>query len=251
MPPARLASARFNPRAFETLFESKNLNGRTHLNTKRPILVPAAIICLVTLLAAATLAVPKARAVTMETVPIGNPGNANDPTTFGGVYGGVAYNYSIGKYDVTVGQYTAFLNAVAATDTYALYNPAMATDLHIAGISRSGAPGSYSYSVIGSPNHPITYVSWGDAARFSNWLNNGQPTGPENSSTTEAGAYTLNGATTAVALNAVTRNVGATWFIPTANEWYKSAYHKNDGPTNHYWSYPTSTSTTPNSAVPW
>ena len=60
--------------------------------------------------------------ITIDTVPIGNPGNANDPTT-GNLYGGVAYNYSIGKYDVTVGQYTAFLNAVAATDTYGLYNP--------------------------------------------------------------------------------------------------------------------------------
>ena len=28
-------------------------------------------------------------------------------------YGSVAYNYSIGKYDVTAGQYAAFLNAVA------------------------------------------------------------------------------------------------------------------------------------------
>ena len=118
------------------------------------------------------------QAITIDTVPIGNPGNANDPAT-GNLYGGVAYNYRIGKYDVTVGQYTAFLNAVAATDTYGLYNPSMATDLNIAGIAQS-VSSPYTYSVIGSPNHPITYVSWGDAARFANWLNNGQPTrGPK------------------------------------------------------------------------
>src|SRR5262249_38709728 len=116
-------------------------------------------------------------AITIDTVPIGNPGNANDPNT-GNIYGGVPYIYSIGKYDVTVGQYTAFLNAVAATDTYGLYTTALATDLHVASISQSGSPGSYTYNVIGSPNKPITYVSWGDAARFANWLNNGQPTGP-------------------------------------------------------------------------
>jgi hypothetical protein len=52
-----------------------------------------------------------AGAIAIDTVPIGNPGNANDSFT-GNNYGGVAYNYSIGKYDVTVGQYTAFLNAV-------------------------------------------------------------------------------------------------------------------------------------------
>lgn len=100
----------------------------------------------------------EARAVTIDTVPVGNVGNANDPATG---FGGVGYAYNIGKYDVTVGQYAAFLNAVAATDTYGLYNPAMATDLTIAGISRSGASGSYSYSVLGSANKPVTYVSWG------------------------------------------------------------------------------------------
>ena len=140
-----------------------------------------------------------ASAVTIDWVPVGNPGNPavntimNDGTSG---YGAVAYNYNIDKYDVTVGQYTAFLNSVAATDTYGLYDPSMATNLNIAGVSRSGSSGSYSYSVIGSSaNLPITYVSWGDAARFANWLQNGQPTGAEGPGTTETGAYTLNGAT--------------------------------------------------------
>src|SRR5689334_15613744 len=92
-----------------------------------------------------------AGAVVIDTVPIGDIGNANDSKTgLGGVY----YAYNIGTYEVTVSQYTAFLNAVAATDTYNLYNAAMTTDLNIAGIARSGTSGSYSYSVIGSPNHP-------------------------------------------------------------------------------------------------
>ena len=43
-------------------------------------------------------------------------------------YGSVAYTYQMGKYDVTVGQYCQFLNAVAKTDTYGLYNGSMATD---------------------------------------------------------------------------------------------------------------------------
>ena len=63
--------------------------------------------------------------ITIATVPVGDAGNAPDTAvmkdgTTG--YGSVAYNYNIGKYDVTAGQYTAFLNAVAATDTYGLYN---------------------------------------------------------------------------------------------------------------------------------
>jgi len=200
--------------------------------------------------AVAALAID-ARAITIPTVPVGNLGNANDPLT-GSLYGGVNYAYRIGTTEVTVGQYTAFLNAVAATDTYALYNTSMATFLNIAGIARVGASGSYSYSVIGSPNHPVTYVSWGDSARFSNWLHNNQPTGAQGPGTTETGAYTLNGAI-ANQLNAVSRNSGATWFIPSENEWYKAAYHQpaaQGGDADDYWSYPMRANSVPYSDQP-
>ena len=40
---------------------------------------------------------------------------------------------------------------------------------------------------------PITGVSWYNAARFANWMANGQPVGVEDSTTTENGAYNLNG----------------------------------------------------------
>ena len=57
--------------------------------------------------------------ITIATVPVGDAGNDADPTTG---HGSVAYNYNIGKYDVTTGQYTVFLNAVGTTDTYGLYD---------------------------------------------------------------------------------------------------------------------------------
>ncbi len=129
----------------------------------------------------------------------------------------------------------------------------MATNLNIAGIARSGSSGTYTYSVIGSANHPITYVNWGDAARFANWLHNGQPTGAEGVGTTETGAYTLNGATSSAALMAVTRNAGATWFIPTENEWYKAAYYElaaQGGDSDGYWAYPMKTNSAPYSDQP-
>ena len=31
----------------------------------------------------------------------------------------------------------------------------------------------------------------------------------------------------------------AKYWIPTENEWYKAAYHKNDGVTGNYFDYPT------------
>jgi formylglycine-generating enzyme required for sulfatase activity len=86
--------------------------------------------------------------------------------------------------------------------------------------------------VIGSPNHPVTHVSWGNAARFTNWLHNGQPTSAEGPGTTETGAYALNGATSNDDLLAVSRSAGAKWFIPSEDEWYKAAYY--DPVAGHY-----------------
>jgi formylglycine-generating enzyme len=176
--------------------------------------------------------------VNIEISIVGNAGNAADTTT----YGAVAYTYGIGTKDVTVSQYTEFLNAVARTDTYSLYNTSMASNLNSAGITRGGSLGTYTYSVIsGMGNHPITYVSWFDAARFTNWLSNGQGSG-----STETGAYTLGGATSGVA---VTNNGSGQYWIPSENEWYKAAYHKNDGVAGNYWSYATQSNSAPGNVV--
>jgi sulfatase modifying factor 1 len=175
--------------------------------------------------------VSSASAVSIVYVPVGNAGNAADPAT-GSLYGSVAYNYQIAKNETTIGQYAEFLNAAAKTDTYSLYNPAMTTS-YINGISRSGVSGGYTYGVNpGSANKPITYVSWFDAARFCNWLHNGQGSG-----STETGAYTLNGAMSGVNF---TVNPGAQVWIPSENEWYKAAYYDaTKGGTGGYWTYPT------------
>jgi hypothetical protein len=176
----------------------------------------------VALLAIAGLCSSVASAITIATVPIGDPGNPADPATGAGA---VDYTYQMGTYDVTVSQYTAFLNAVAASDPYTLYINRMGTDTNIAEIARSGTSGNYTYSVVGSTgNDPIAYVEWPDTLRFANWLSNGQPTGPEGPGTTETGSYTLNGATSVFA--DITRNPDATWVLPTEDEMYKAAYYQ-------------------------
>jgi sulfatase modifying factor 1 len=157
---------------------------------------------------------------------VGNPGNAADVRYDPQGFGGVGYNFRIGKYEVTAGQYTEFLNAVAADDANGLFNPSMsnpAADTYGANIQRSGAPGAYSYSVAADwANRPVTYVSFWDTARFANWLHNGQPSGPQGPGTTEDGAYTLT--PSGIQFNSVSRNPGARFFIPTKNAGLAATY---------------------------
>jgi formylglycine-generating enzyme required for sulfatase activity len=175
----------------------------------------------------------------LETVQVGNINNAADSTG----YGSVGYAYNISKNETTISQYAAFLNAVAKTDTYNLYSSGM-TGWQVNGISQSGSSGSFVYSVTaGSGNKPITHVSWFDAARFSNWMHNDQPSGAQDASTTERGAYTLDGATSGVS---VSKNVGAKFWIPSEDEWYKAAYYdpnKGGASVGGYWMYPTQSDT--------
>jgi formylglycine-generating enzyme required for sulfatase activity len=206
--------------------------------------IPLTISLRLAVLAGISLATPAFAVVSIDYASIGNAGNAgnaNDAAT-GSLYGAVAYEYNISKNETTIAQYAEFLNAVAKTDSYSLYSSSMTTS-YINGISRSGSSGSFTYSVAaGSGNKPITYVSWFDAARFCNWMQNGQQTGTGAALTAETGAYTLNGATSGI----ITKNVGATVWIPTESEWYKAAYYdpnKGGVGVGGYWAQATQSNT--------
>jgi formylglycine-generating enzyme len=206
------------------------------------------------LLAAAVVAsVVAAQAVTIDLVLVGNAGNAPDTryySDYNMAIGAVAYEYAIGKYETTAGQYCEFLNAVAATDTYSLYSTNMYSSSDGCGIRRLGVSGSYTYQTDALwVDRPVNFVSWGDAARFVNWLHNGQRTGPQGLATTEDGAYYLNG--TMSGLMAVTRKTDAKWWIPSEDEWYKAAYHdKTAGLAEWYYDYPTASDTAPINTLP-
>lgn len=198
-------------------------------------------------LAGLSLVTPAFAVVSIDYVTVGNAGNADDAAT-GSLYGAVSYAYQIAKNETTISQYADFLNAVAKTDSYGLYSANMTTSF-INGISQNGSSGSFTYSVNpGSGNKPITYVSWFDAARFCNWLQNGQQTGAGAALTAETGAYTLNGATSGI----ITKNVGATVWIPSENEWYKAAYYdpnKGGVGVGGYWSQATQSNTVAGNTV--
>jgi formylglycine-generating enzyme len=178
--------------------------------------------------------------ITISTVPIGNPGNAPDPATG---RGSVAYTYNIGSTEVTNAQFASFLNAVAATDTHGLYT--QDGFFSPATIIRSGSSGSFTYQpAAGIENHPVGWVPFYNATRFANWLHNGQPTGPQDASTTEDGAYTLT--PDGMMSNSITRNASWQWAIASENEWYKAAFHQPaalGGDIDDYWLYPTSGNT--------
>ncbi|MEB2311723.1 MAG: SUMF1/EgtB/PvdO family nonheme iron enzyme [Polyangiaceae bacterium] len=199
---------------------------------------------LLALAGCALLSVP-ASAVTIDWIPIGDPGNAAD--TAGNCYsagcGSVADPYRIGKYEVTNEQYAEFLTAKAVSDPLGLYNTQMAGTS--GGITRSGSAGSYTYSVkAGWETKAVNWVSAYDAMRFVNWLGNGQGVGD-----TETGAYTLLGGTATPSNGlTVTRNAGAITFLPSENEWYKAAYY--DGLSANYFDYPAGSDAVTTCAAP-
>ena len=194
----------------------------------------AAIAGLVLALAPAAQATVTPGIGPIEFVPVGNAGNLADTETG---YGAVAYDYNIGKYEVSNTQYADFLNAVVGTgtDTYALHNASQQIAL----------VGSTWTVTTGQERKPVDYVCWYDAIRFANWMTAGA---------TESGSYTIsggvaNGGTVAIP-SAATR---AGWagtalhvLLPSEDEWYKAAFY--DGAA--YWDYPNGSNTAPTAAAP-
>ena len=187
--------------------------------------------CILTLICLATC-VPVNAEVFFEWADVGNPGNAPDTRFNSNGVGEVGYSYRISKHEVTNGQYIEFLNAVATVgDSYNLYNIEMAST-H-GGIERSGSGimgEPFVYSAKGGDinwlSRPVNYISFFDAMRFSNWLNNGQGNGD-----TESGAYQIGDE------NNVIRSSESKYWIPSEDEWYKAAYY--DPISARYYNYPT------------
>ena len=169
-----------------------------------------------------------ANVFTIGFVNIGNPGNADDDvgpvyTLDGGFYatpyGGVSYAYRMGIFEVSQDAITK------------------ATASGLASVTAGAWIGS----------QPAANMTWFEAAAFVNWLN---------TSTGHVAAYQLNAGATALTLWSSAqawqaggenpyRNKDAYYFLPSEDEWYKAAFHKNDGVTADYWDYATGSNTRP------
>ena len=192
------------------------------MKTKNTLMTAATLFAAVGL-QAAFLTAP----IKIDTVFVGDKGNAADTGGTVGT-GAVDYNYHIGTTEVTAGQYTAFLNAVASTsDVNALYNVNMYNNANGCGIQRTGnATDGYTYTVTKGDNMPINYVNVYDAMRFCNWLSTGN---------TETGVYVFTGAND---ISLVVRD-DAAWqaggiAIASLDEWYKAAFYQGNGTYSMY-----------------
>jgi formylglycine-generating enzyme required for sulfatase activity len=200
-----------------------------------------------------------AELVPLTFVTVGDPGNTGETTGDDGdlgpirTSGAVGYEFRMGKYEVTAGQYCEFLNAVAwDTDPGHLWQSKMWEKTQEIGgtvydfaskIERTGTSGAYVYTVAADrENRALGGVSWTSAARFANWLHNGKPTGVQDATTTEDGAYDMS--LSAGNYKNVVRKPGAKFFLPSEDEWYKAAYYKG-GSTNAYWDYSNQSDTVP------
>jgi hypothetical protein len=123
----------------------------------------------------------------------------------------------VSRHEITNAQYAEFLNAKAASDPLGLYNASMGSDATFGGITRSGVSGSYTYTAkAGFANKPVTYVSFYNSLRFSNWLNTGRGSATQRRAHTQSWRPLVNSTRPAPA---------APTSSSPANEWYKAAYY--------------------------
>ena len=155
----------------------------------------------------------------IDFVTIGNPGNTNDTTGFGGV----SYTYQMGVYDISQKQ------------------------IDMAKVN--GLLGMPSGDWVG--DQPATRINWYQAAAFVNWLNTSQGYTPAYNLTYNNGQYSMalwptNLAWTNGGTN-LYRNANCIYFLPSEDEWHKAAYYdpNKNGGSGGYWLYPTGSSNVP------
>jgi formylglycine-generating enzyme required for sulfatase activity len=160
----------------------------------------------------------------IEFVTIGGPGNEADAAGEPNPAGSVDYTYRIGKFEVSE-QMVAKANAEGGLEIP---------------VANRGA------------DKPATGISWNQAARFVNWLNDTsgsaaaykfafQPGEVGYDANDDIELWTIGDA--GYDPNNLYRNRLARYFLPSIDEWYKAAYY--DPSSGIYYDYPTGSNSVP------
>ena len=177
--------------------------------------------------------------------------------------GAVNYGYRISKHEVTNAQYAEFLNSVdpEGANSLGLYNTGLTEQDAAVGLTDrfggmagpfggihqdlSAEEGSRYVLRAGQELKPVNYVSWFDAARFTNWLENGQGSGLTETGVYDIAEISVNG------LSGSERTATSDFFLPNRDEWRKSAYHDaTAGTEGVYFHYANGSNILPPSAPP-
>jgi formylglycine-generating enzyme required for sulfatase activity len=173
----------------------------------------------------------------IEWVTIGATGNRgydrSDPDRRVTGRGAVNYEYRIGKYEVTSGQWAEFFAA-------ALNRP----DGDIPWVQAPFITGGTA-----NPMLPTGGISWHTAAIYCNWLHNSKSS---DRSAFLNGAYDVStfgyGEEPGTFTDQLTHNQGARYWIPTWDEWLKAAHY--DPVLDRWWEYSTTSDTRPLYGLP-
>jgi formylglycine-generating enzyme required for sulfatase activity len=176
----------------------------------------AAMLAVIALPARADTFGSGANTFTIDFVNIGNAGNADDTTS----YGGVGYSYRMGTYEISQVQIEK------------------ATASGLANVT-AGAWGA---------SQPAVEMTWFEAAAFVNWLNTstGHQSAYQLTGVTSLTPWSSGQAWQAGGQNLYRHKNDAYYFLPSEDEWYKAAYYDpNKAGGAGYWLYPTGSDTTP------
>jgi hypothetical protein len=244
---------------------------------KTPLVLTLALALAALAVPATATAAPKPAVLTFKMATVGAPGNpavgivpftepiygscAEAPTPKGPrapacmEVGKVKYRYGIGRLEVTVAQYVAFLNTAdpKGTNRHKLYSSTESSAAwpRFGQIDFSGSAGSGRHYTVAAPewaDKPYGFANFLRTARFDNSLYNGQVLAKTKSSengfsyvtyrvrlspNTEKGMYDMT-------KREATRSHKVGFVVPSQNEWIKAAYYDpSGGGTFSYWRYPT------------
>lgn len=169
----------------------------------------------------------------IDFITIGAPGNSGyngpDPNGFATGRGSVGYEYRIGRFEITTGQWMQFVNTFSTQSGPPTF---FAEPVHWGARPDPEYQGPGTRWILRNVSDaamlPIFGITWREAAYYCNWLNNGQPSDWDaiQNGAYDASTFTFNGDGTFN--DQRTHHPNARFWIPTWDEWFKATHFDPD-----------------------